>query len=75
MNIVDRAQETESLYLAAALAEIHGAARVLLANGRCHNCQAAIADPLRFCDSDCRDDYANRQRSEILRNKPRPPRF
>lgn len=75
MDIVDQAQDIEALYLAAALAEIHGAARVLLATGHCHNCKAPIAEPLRFCDSDCRDDYAHRQRAEILRSKPRSPCF
>jgi len=27
------------------------------ANGRCHWCDEIVADHLRFCDADCRDDY------------------
>lgn len=25
--------------------------------GSCYNCREPLADPLRFCDEDCRDDY------------------
>lgn len=67
MDIVDAAQDIEALYLAAALAEIHGAAPVLLANGKCHNCQDDVHYDLRFCDSFCRDDYAQRKASEARR--------
>lgn len=67
MDIVDRAQDTEALYLAAALAEIHGAAPVLLSNGTCYNCQDEVPYDLRFCDSFCRDDYMLRKASEKRR--------
>jgi hypothetical protein len=67
MDIVDQAQETQALYMAAALAEIHGAAPVLLATGLCHNCQAEVHGRDRFCDSFCRDDYALRKASEARR--------
>ena len=67
MDIVDQAQDIEAMFIAAALAEIHGAAPVLLANGRCYNCQDDVPYNLRFCDSFCRDDYALRKASEVRR--------
>ena len=67
MDIVDQAQDVEAIYLAAALAEIHGAAPVLLAIGKCHNCHDEVPYDLRFCDSFCRDDYALRKASESRR--------
>lgn len=31
--------------------------------GRCYNCREPLADPQRFCDVDCRDDYEKIRRS------------
>lgn len=31
--------------------------------GECHNCSEPLADDLRFCDVDCRDDYEKIKRS------------
>jgi hypothetical protein len=31
--------------------------------GRCWNCSEPLAEPLRFCDADCRDDYEKIKRS------------
>lgn len=30
--------------------------------GECYNCLEPLNPPLRFCDADCRDDYAKRRR-------------
>ncbi len=35
--------------------------------GKCHNCGEPLADPLRFCDADCRDDHEKIQRSRAQR--------
>ena len=67
MDIVDQAQDVEAMFLACALAEIHGAAPVLQAIGQCYNCQDAVPYDLRFCDSFCRDDYAQRKAAEARR--------
>lgn len=34
------------------------------ANGLCHWCDEPVASGLRFCDADCRDDYARAQRAK-----------
>lgn len=31
--------------------------------GCCHNCREPLADTLRFCDVDCRDDHEKIRRS------------
>ena len=33
----------------------------LVADGRCHYCDEAIAPAVTFCDADCRDDYDKEQ--------------
>ena len=35
--------------------------------GSCHNCHEPLAEPLRFCDSDCRDDHEKIKRSRSQR--------
>lgn len=35
--------------------------------GCCHNCREPLADSLRFCDVDCRDDYEKIKRSRQQR--------
>lgn len=35
--------------------------------GRCHNCSEPLAEPLRFCDVDCRDDHEKIKRSRAQR--------
>lgn len=30
-------------------------------NGRCYNCAEPVADGLRWCDNDCRDDWQKRK--------------
>ncbi len=32
-------------------------AQALAWTGACLNCEAEVAEPLRFCDADCRDDF------------------
>lgn len=64
MDLVDQAQESEVLFLATALAGIHDAVPEMPSTGRCYNCQAHVAPELRFCDADCRDDYARRKTAE-----------
>lgn len=35
--------------------------------GSCHNCREPLAEPLRFCDVDCRDDHEKIRRSREQR--------
>lgn len=37
---------------------------VLTYTGECHFCGEEVAEPLRFCDSFCRDDYDAEQRAK-----------
>ena len=64
MDIVDQAQEAEALFIALAKKAVTGATPVLLPQGRCYNCQSIVPPGARFCDADCRDDYATRKNSE-----------
>ena len=67
MDIVDAAQDTESLFINLARQAVTLAAPTLRATGRCYNCLANVIDDLRFCDSACRDDFALRKASEARR--------
>ena len=69
MDIVDQAQESEAFRLACAMSRMNRTQHELPANGRCHNCQAHVAPELRFCDGDCRDDYARRKDAELRRGR------
>ena len=53
----DRAQQ--SLDLAISAARRSGA--YIQPNGQCYNCEAPLPCDLRFCDTNCRDDYQARQ--------------
>ena len=49
----DRAQQNLELSIRAASAS----APRLPAIGSCYNCDEPVADPKRFCDAACRDDW------------------
>lgn len=66
-DLADQAQESETLFLSAALAGIDSAAPALPANGRCYNCLVRVKPRHRFCYADCRDDYAHRKAAEARR--------
>ena len=55
---LDTASELEQLNIEAALA--NRTRQQLQFTGKCHNCQEPIATG-SFCDSDCRDDWEQRQ--------------
>lgn len=55
-DLVDDAEANEAMERERAIA----AARAwspLQPTGRCHWCDEPVADGLKFCDPDCRDDY------------------
>lgn len=58
----DLANDEHERHLAALLLNARHAAkqRELAAVGTCHNCEEPLAEGLRFCDADCRDDFAKR---------------
>ena len=39
------------------------------ANGFCLSCAAPVADNVRFCDADCRDDYEIQERHKKINGK------
>ncbi len=53
----DQAQEHIEAAIAEGLTRTRGRARRLPAIGRCHACGAALPDPERFCDAECRQDF------------------
>ena len=67
MDIVDQAQDSEALFFSLARKAVTLAAPVLPVTGTCYNCQSPLEPGLRFCDSDCRDDFARRKDAEIRR--------
>ena len=67
MDNVDQAQDAEALFIDLARKAITLAAPVLPATGACYNCQTPLDSGLRFCDSDCRDDYGVRRTAEVRR--------
>lgn len=59
---VDIAQdhiERQAPYLLAASKRPAGPAPT----GRCHYCDETVADGMRFCDAECRDEYDKHQRA------------
>lgn len=34
--------------------------------GHCYNCQEPLAEPMRYCDKDCQDDYKKISRSRSV---------
>jgi hypothetical protein len=54
---IDRANDEAERFLARSIHNNQTARPVLLACGQCHYCGEGVAEGLRFCDADCRDDY------------------
>lgn len=69
MDIADSASDREQLDRDLALSAARQHDRPLPFIGQCYNCQSSLIDGARFCDSDCRNDYANRKRCEALRGQ------
>lgn len=38
-------------------------------SGACHYCESDVAEPLRFCDADCRDDFERVERARRIRGR------
>jgi len=65
---VDRAVLEQEIILQEQLRQARKKPLVQLAYiGHCHNCHEPLADQLRFCDVDCRDDHEKIQRSRAQR--------
>lgn len=56
-DVIDRAQQRIEEDLERSIAAARGIAPSVAPTGRCLNCEAPLADGLRWCDTDCRDDY------------------
>lgn len=69
MDDIERAQETEQMHRAYALAAARRAV-LLPATGLCHHCDASVPSGAHFCDADCRTDY-ERQQAASKRNGAR----
>jgi len=61
-DVIDNANDRAEQFLQHSLA-VAAKGAALPFNGECHNCQAELASPLRFCDHDCRDDWQRRNPS------------
>lgn len=66
-DVIDMACDREQEDRARAIAQALNHDDALPAIGSCYNCEAQLPKGLRFCDCDCRDDYATRKRCEALR--------
>lgn len=66
-DIIDQACEREEMDRALAIANCKRTAPELPACGQCYNCQASLPEGVRFCDSDCRNDYSARKAAEVRR--------
>ena len=64
-DLIDQANEAAELFNRAALSQ--RAPEGPAATGACHNCEAALAEGLRWCDAECRADWSKRQRADALR--------
>lgn len=64
---LDLAAEREQRFREDALKQALGRPLEVEPTGICANCEAPLAEGMRFCDSDCRDDHAARNRARALR--------
>lgn len=58
-DILDQADDAVEMLLRASISTKKKAGPQ--ADGTCHNCGEHIADGLRWCDTDCRDDWTKRE--------------
>ena len=63
-DMFDFASEAEQRERERALSAASRSAPVLPAVGSCYNCDSILPDGVRFCDSDCRNDYQRRKQAE-----------
>jgi hypothetical protein len=64
-NEADQASEIEELFLSVSLANSRNqSVDSPKAKGACLNCEDKLAPPLRWCDSDCRDDWQRLENSK-----------
>lgn len=61
-DIIDLGNEAAETFLRAALSTREETGP--RPNGRCHNCGEPLRGSLRWCDSDCRDDWEASGRAE-----------
>jgi len=66
-DFADKASDREELDRDIALTVARRQVPDLPAFGLCYNCDAPLPDGVRFCDSECRNDYTTRKRCEALR--------
>ncbi len=72
MDELDYAQERIDAHLANLIAEHQyqiGHAVSAYPAGECRNCQAKLDDGRAYCDKDCADDFAERQRMSKRRGR------
>ncbi len=69
--MTDDADRTDSKIEAAILDGIQRvrSGPALTWSGVCHYCDSEIAEPLRFCDADCRDDFERVERARRIRGR------
>jgi hypothetical protein len=66
MDFIDLADQANELLLASQINAARTTAQPLPAVGVCHWCHARLEPGLRFCDQDCSDDHATRQRADAI---------
>jgi hypothetical protein len=60
-DIADLGAEAAEFQLSLALEKVKTTPELTI-KGNCYNCDEPLPSPLRFCDSDCRDDHEKRQK-------------
>lgn len=56
-DLIDRAAAHADAIREAAIAAARAASPALVARGQCYNCEAQLANGLRFCDTYCMEDW------------------
>jgi hypothetical protein len=64
-DVIDDANERADVFLRESLAWRRQEATAE-PTGACLNCEAPVTLPLRWCDGDCRDDWAARNRTRDI---------
>lgn len=68
-DIIDQGNEAAALFTRAAISQRKPEGPA--ATGHCLNCDARLAPKLRWCDTNCRDDWSKTQRAVAM--APREP--
>lgn len=63
MDIVDKSFDSEQDYIRSCVQKSRKKENKLIPTGYCYNCNEKIPSGKLYCDSFCKDDHEDRQRS------------